>query len=97
MVWGGFSKMVISLSIIKGSRRAIHQMKGLFFFSFMQCTHGWDPIYSSENINLNPIFSLLFFESRFLIYHHIPNVVVLESGREHLFRGNRVSEFLFRS
>ena len=58
--------MVIFLSIIKGS-----------FFSFMQYTHGWVQVYSSENINLNPIFSLLFFESRFLIYHHIPNFVVL--------------------
>ena len=52
--------MVIALSFLKGFRRAIYQMKGLFF-SFMQCTHEGDQIYSSENIHLNPIFSLLFF------------------------------------
>ena len=80
MVWGGFSKIVIHLSIIKGFRRAIHRMKGLFS-SFMQYTYRWDQIYSSENIYSNPIFALLFFESRFLINHHIPNFVVQESGR----------------
>ena len=50
--------------------------KGIFS-SLMQCKHLCDHIYFSENINLNPIFSLLFFESGFLIYFHIPNFVTL--------------------
>ena len=39
--------------------------------------YGYDVIYFSENIDINSNFSLLFFESRFLIYYHIPNFVTL--------------------
>ena len=63
----------------------------------MQYTQRCGQIYLSENINLNPIFSLLFFETRFLIYHYFLNFETLLSCTYHSFGGNRVSESLFGS
>ena len=59
-----------------GFKRSMYQNYG-FFSSISQYKHGYDVIYFSENINISSNFSLLFFESRFLIYYHIPNVVTL--------------------
>ena len=47
----------------------------------MQYKHVRDQTYSSEYINKNHIFSLLFFESWYLIYYHAPKFVTLESCR----------------
>ena len=49
----------------------------VIFSSFMQCKHVCDQNYLSGNIIYNPIFSLLFFESGFLIHYHALNVVTL--------------------
>ena len=48
MVWGNISKTAISQSFIKGSKRAIYQMKGYFFlFEAYRCNQN----YFLENID----------------------------------------------
>ena len=61
---------MIALSFIMGFKCARYQ----FFFSFKQCKHLYDKTCFPENIIQNPIFSLLFFESRFPISYHAANI-----------------------
>ena len=45
----------------------------VYFSSLRQYKQRCGQIFLPANINLNPIFSLLFFEPGFLITHHLPN------------------------
>ena len=65
-----FGKSVIARSFIRGFRPA-------FFSLICNVNTHMIRLFFAENINQNPIFSLLVFESRLLICHHTPNFETL--------------------